>query len=81
MKSGAFRWNFKAINRIGRLRMWLRAYYIGWKTRKIMTSHFVKNAITQYQEYKKFLAENEMDPSISEVMKQSFKANLPRSKK
>jgi len=59
----------------------LLAYYQGWKVRKVMASHFVKNAITQYTEYRKFLAETEFDQSISEVMKKNFRGNLPRSKK
>ena len=46
-----------------------------------MASHFVKNAIAQYLEYRKFLAETEMDSKMNEVMKQSFRGNLPKSKK
>jgi hypothetical protein len=51
----------------------LLGFYRGWKVRKIMASHFVENAISQYTEYRKFLAETEMDQSISEIMKLAFR--------
>ena len=34
-----------------------------------MASHFVRNAITQYIEFRKFLAEMELDSSISDLIK------------
>ena len=55
-------------------------FYRGWKFRKIYASRFVKNAISQYEDYIKFLAETEMDPSVSAFMKSQFKSNLPKSK-
>lgn len=45
-----------------------------------MKSKSVSNAITQCKEYMKFLDEMEVDPSVTDVMKKSFRSNLPRSK-
>lgn len=45
-----------------------------------MKSKSVKNAIQQCSEYIKFMNEMENDPQTTEVMKKSFRQNLPRSK-
>ncbi|CDW86223.1 UNKNOWN [Stylonychia lemnae] len=78
--NGTFKFNKNGKNLIKFIKRQLLAYYQGWKLRKVYQSKFVKNAITQYHDYQKFLFEMEMDPSVNEVMKKQFRSNLPRSK-
>eukprot|EP00347_Sterkiella_histriomuscorum_P000499 403375616 len=80
VQTSKFRYNKNGKNLLRFIKGHLLSFYNGWKLRKIYNSKFVRNAITQYADYQKFLAEMEMDPSTSEAMKKQFKQNLPRSK-
>lgn len=47
----------------------LFAYYQGWKLRKIYNSRFVRNAISQYEDYRKFIAEMDLEPNANDQIK------------
>lgn len=64
-----FKFNKRTMNKYRLIVGYVKAFYQGWKLRKIFASRFVKNAVSQYEEYLKFLAETEMDSSVSAYMK------------